>query len=87
MLHKQKGSTTGNDVNKDGYNDIVFSGEELMLGKYTKDSIWYDCEIINGKEVPYDLNNPGSIIPVKYIFLYDDKSGHFKVKENYLKDV
>lgn len=65
--------------NKDGFNDIVYTGQKLMLGKYTKDSSWYDVE--NGK--PFTVENPASRHFVKYIFLYDKQSGHFKAKDNY----
>jgi hypothetical protein len=67
------------DENKDGFNDIVFTGHKLMLGKYTKDSLWYDVE--NGK--PFTVENPADRISIKYIFLYDKQTGHFKAKENY----
>jgi len=67
------------DENRDGFNDIVFTGQKLMLGKYTKDSVWYDVE--DGK--PFTVENPADRIPIKYIFLYDKKTGHFKAKENY----
>jgi len=67
------------DENKDGLNDIVFTGQKLMLGKYAKDSSWYDVE--NGK--PFNIDNPADRILVKYIFLYDKQSGHFKSNEKY----
>lgn len=67
------------DENKDGYNDIVFTGQKLMLGKYTKDSLWYDVE--NGK--PFTIENPADRIAIKYIFLYVKQTGHFKAKEKY----
>ena len=50
-----------------------------MLGKYTKDSLWYDVE--NGK--PFSAENPADKIPIKYIFLYDKQTQHFKAKEKY----
>jgi len=67
------------DNNKDGFNDIIFTGLKLMLGKYTKDSLWYDVE--NGK--PFTVDNPADMISVSYIFLYDKQTGHFKAKEKY----
>lgn len=67
------------DENKDGFNDIVFTGQKLMLGKYTKDSVWYDFE--NGQ--PFTIENPADRISMKYIFLYDKQTGHFKAKEKY----
>lgn len=69
------------DENKDGFNDIVFTGQKLMLGKYTKDSSWYDVE--NGKS--FSIENPAERISIKYIFLYDKQTGHFKAKENIYK--
>ncbi len=70
------------DYNKDGFNDIIFTGQKLMLGKYTKDSLWYDVE--NGK--PFTIENPADRISIKYIFLYDKQTGHFKAKQNYGPD-
>lgn len=70
------------DENKDGFNDIVFTGQKVMLGKYTKDSLWYDVE--NGK--PFTIENPADRIAIKYIFLYDKQTGHFKAKEKYELD-
>ncbi len=67
------------DVNKDGYNDIVFTGQKLMLGKYTKDSLWYDIE----NDKPFTTENPAKKINLKYVFLYNKKTGHFRPKENY----
>lgn len=70
------------DQNNDGFNDILFTGQKLMLGKYTKDSLWYDVE--NGK--PFTIENPADRISIKYIFLYDKQTGHFKAKEKYGMD-
>ena len=67
------------DENKDGFNDIVFTGQKLMLGKYTKDSLWYDVE--NGK--PFTTENPADKISIKYIFLYDKQTEHFRAKQKY----
>jgi len=70
------------DENKDGVNDIVFTGQKLMLGKYTKDSLWYDVE--NNKS--FSVENPAASVPIKYIFLYDKQTGHFTAKEKYRLD-
>jgi hypothetical protein len=67
------------DENKDGFNDIVFTGQKLMLGEYIKGSLWYDVE--NGK--PFTIKNPADKISIKYIFLYDKQTGHFKAKQKY----
>lgn len=67
------------DENGDGINDIIFSGQKLMLGKYNKNGFWYDLE--NG--IPFTIHNPADRISIKYIFLYDQQTGHFKAKENY----
>lgn len=68
------------DYNKDGFNDIFFTGQKLMLGKYTKDSLWYDVE--NGKL--FTIENPAERISIEYIFLFDKQTGHFKTKHKYL---
>jgi hypothetical protein len=67
------------DENRDGFKDIVFTGQKLMLGKYTKDSLWYDVE----KGKPFSVENPADRIPVKYVFPYDEQTGHFKAKDKY----
>lgn len=68
------------DENNDGFNDIVFTGQKLILGKYTKDSLWYDVE----NEKPFSIENPAERISIKYIFFYDKQTGHFKAKEKHL---
>jgi hypothetical protein len=68
------------DINNDGFNDIVFAGQKLMLGKYTKDSIWYDME--NGKS--FTSKNPAAKTPLKYIFIYNSHSGFFITREKYV---
>lgn len=62
------------DENRDGFNDLLFSGHKLMLGKYSKDSLWYDVE----GETGFSVENTAAKLTVKYVFLYDIKSGHFK---------
>lgn len=74
------------DVNKDGLKDMIFTGKRLMLGRFAKDSFWYDVEVVNGRHIPFTVDNPGSVIPIRYVFLYDKRSGHFKAKENYSDD-
>jgi hypothetical protein len=73
---------TFKDKNKDGFNDIEFTGQKLMLGKYTKDGFWYDVE----NDKPFTVDNPADKISIKYIFLYDQQTGHFKAKEKYGQD-
>jgi hypothetical protein len=74
-----------NDVNKDGYNDIVFFGKIVLIQGRTKEGDWYDNEIINGKTVSYSVDNPFKRIPVAFRFLYNPKSGHFIEQEDYSK--
>ncbi|MDD2983448.1 MAG: hypothetical protein PHQ74_08670 [Crocinitomicaceae bacterium] len=71
------------DDNTDGFNDLFFRGNVVFTQGMTKNGHWFDSEIINGKQVDYSAQNPFKKIPVEYIFLYDQQSGHFKVKENY----
>ncbi|MBU4511747.1 hypothetical protein KKD19_00680, partial [Patescibacteria group bacterium] len=71
------------DFNNDGYNDISFYGKIVLIQGLTKDGIWFDSEIINGKEAVYSVDNPFKKIPIEFIFLYDKISEHFKAKENY----
>jgi len=71
------------DYNKDGLNDIIFSGEKLLLYETTPDGLKYDTRVINGKSVPFTPDDPAKRIPVKYIFLYDKTTRHFKAREKY----
>ncbi|WP_079242136.1 hypothetical protein [Chryseobacterium indologenes] len=73
------------DYNNDGFNDIAFTGNLLLIQGQTPQGDWYDFETINGKQVSYSVNNPFKKVPVEYIFLYDQKTGHFKEKENYVE--
>jgi hypothetical protein len=58
------------DLNNDGYRDLVFSGKLVLIQGLAGDSIWYDG--------PYSLDNPYKKLPLRYVFLYDSHSGHFK---------
>ena len=71
------------DFNNDGYNDISFYGNIVLIQGRTKNGDWYDSETINGKTITYSVDNPFKKIPVEFAFLYDKQTGHFKAKENY----
>lgn len=71
------------DENKDGFNDMVFSGQKLLLYATAPDGGQYDTREVNGKSKPFTPDDPAGRLPVKYIFLYDKASGHFKAKEKY----
>lgn len=70
------------DFNNDGFNDISFYGDNVLIERYTKSGEWFDSQIIDGQTVYYSEDNPFEIIPVEFIFLYDQESGHFKAKED-----
>jgi len=74
-----------NDYNNDGFNDIAFVGEIVLIQGRTKDGVWYDTEIINGDTITYSIDNPFEKIPVEFIFLYDKETKHFKAKEDYVE--
>lgn len=76
---------TVKDYNNDGFNDISFSGLNVLIQGKSNDGIWYDTEKINGKTVTYSKDNPFKKNPIEFIFLYNKKNGHFKAKENYIK--
>ena len=71
------------DENKDGINDIVFTGKLVLIQGVTKSGVWYDYEIRNGDTISYSINNPFKKVPVKFVFLYNKKTGHFSEMENY----
>ncbi|MGR3857031.1 hypothetical protein [Chryseobacterium indologenes] len=71
------------DYNNDGFNDIAFTGKLVLIQRRTPDGFWYDNTTINGRKVSYSVDNPYKKIPVEYIFLYDQKTGHFKPKGDY----
>jgi hypothetical protein len=70
------------DENKDGFKDLIFTGQKLMLGKYTKDSLWYEVE----DGIAFSVEKPAERIPIKYVFLYDRKTGHFKKSMGFKTD-
>ena len=71
------------DVNKDGYNDLVFSGNILLIMGVSKDNSWYDTETLNGKEVTYSPKNPFKTIPIKLNFIYNPHTEIFSPDKDY----
>lgn len=71
------------DVNKDGFNDISFHGNILLIQGQSKYGDFYDGETINGKTVYYSVDNPFKKIPVSFVYLYNEQTGYFKSVENY----
>jgi hypothetical protein len=71
------------DYNNDGFNDIAFVGKLVLIQRRTPDGFWYDSTTIDGREIKYSVDSPYKKIPVEYIFLYDQKTGHFKSKGDY----
>ena len=70
------------DFNNDGNNDIAFEGKLVLIQGVTKDNIWYDYETFNGKDtISYSIDHPFKKLPLRYVFLYNSKTGHF-VKSN-----
>ena len=73
------------DINHDGFNDIVFYGNIVLIQGRTKSGVWYDYERKNGKVVTYSESNPFKKIPASFISLYNPKSGQFVEQEDYSK--
>jgi len=65
------------DLNNDGYNDIIFYGEQLVLVGISEQGNDFDGEIIDGEMVEFSVDNPAAINEIRYEFLYDEESGHF----------
>jgi len=74
------------DWNNDGFNDISFNGKFVLIQGLSEYGDWYDGETINGKEITYSEENPFKKVNVELIFLFDKKTNHFKVKEDYSKE-
>ncbi len=73
------------DINKDGFNDIVFSGKLVFLQAYSDKAGWYDNELKNGKTISYSVDNPWKKMPITFEFLYNTKTKQFIEKEDYSK--
>jgi hypothetical protein len=73
------------DENKDGFNDIVFSGKIVLIQGRSKDGLWYDVEKKNGKNIEYSVDNPFKKAPIQFVYIYDIRTKHFKAKEDYKK--
>ena len=71
------------DINSDGFNDLIFYGMMVYIQGRTPKGEWFDCLEENGKRKCYSLSNPFKKVPIKCLFLYDKRSGHFKAKEDY----
>lgn len=71
------------DVDKDGFNDLVFRGNLVLIQGLTKDSVWYDDEIRRKDTITYSINHPFKKLPVQYVYLYNPKDGHFVENEKY----
>ncbi len=74
---------TINDWNKDGVNDLSFKGNIIFLSGITDDGLDYDVTVIDGKSIPFTVDNPFKVKPVELIFLYNEKTKHFSAKEDY----
>lgn len=72
-----------NDENSDGFNDIIFSGTIKLLQALNPEGHWFDVEVVDGKEIMYNEENPWKTIPVRLIFLYNPKSEIFEANEDY----
>ncbi len=71
------------DNNNDGYNDLIFYGNILLINGLTNEGVWYDYDKINGEEIFYSEENPFKKFDIKYIFQYNPKSKHFVGIEDY----
>ncbi len=71
------------DVNKDGYNDIAFTGKLVLTNGISKDSVWYDYKIIGNDTINYSISNPFKKLPIKYVFLYNQATKHFSESSKY----
>lgn len=73
-----------NDADHDGFNDLTFSGQLLLTQGLTKTGVWYDREVLeNGDTTRYSAEHPFKKQPLRYVFLYDKKSGHFRLSKKY----
>lgn len=71
------------DFNKDGFNDIVFTGKIVLTQGITKDSVWYDYKINGRDTINYSISNPFKKLPIKHVFLYNPVTGHFTESSKY----
>ena len=73
------------DFNKDGYNDLAFSGKLVLIQGLTKDSVWYDYKVNVKDTISYSVDHPFKKFPVQYVYLYNAKAGHFIESKKYSK--
>lgn len=73
------------DYDSDGFNDLLFTGELILIQGLADNGNLYDTEVRNGKNVEFSVENPFKKIPIQYVFLYNKKSGHFEAKDDYTK--
>lgn len=68
------------DKNKDGYNDITFSGNIVMIVDMNGSGSYISKE---GKEIKYSFETPYKKIPVIFNFLYNPRTKHFEEEKDY----
>ncbi len=70
------------DENDDGFNDLKFTGEVLLLqGKNSKGQ-WFDHEMIDGKTISYSIDHPYKKFPLELIYYYDSRLDRFSASKN-----
>jgi hypothetical protein len=70
------------DQNQDGYNDLIFRGNIVMIQDPTGSGTRIDSQ---GQRIEYTVEKPYQTIPVSFVFLYNPKTEHFEEAENYSK--
>ena len=73
------------DRNADGIHDISFVGKIVLIQIPIGEGAWIDGEVIDGKTTDYSVSNPFKEMNVEFVFLFNNKTGHFKMKEDYNK--
>ena len=74
-----------NDVNDDGFKDLVFTGNVKLLGGLTPEGMYFDA-LIEGKDTTtYNPEKPFKTVPVEYVFIYNKTTQKFVVKEDYFE--
>ncbi len=80
------------DENNDSFNDIEFSGKIKFTQALNNEGFWYDCANFEKNEKGdfmhcYDEDNPWKVVPVRYVFIYDQKQKRYFPKEDYVKTI
>lgn len=73
------------DINSDGYRDLIFFGKMIFIQGQNENGGWYDGKYTDGNFVDFSIDNPYRKEDIELQFIYDNELKRFIEAENYLE--